>query len=100
MIEPCPRNGLVGGQLGDFCPACHHCVGMHDDKGLCAACTTKEVLIARVQPGDVVILRSQKPIDDLMGKLLWDWAHELWPNNQIGVMFGEVEIEIMRPGKE
>jgi hypothetical protein len=73
---------------------------MHDSEGLCAACATREVLIARVLPGDTIVLRVQKPVTDSMGKMLWDWAHDMWPNNHVGVMFGEVEIEIVRPGVE
>ena len=94
--KPCPRGHLIGMTVSEFCSTCKHLVGMHDEAGLCAACTTREGLIARVRPGDAVILRAAKA-EGRLGQELWNWAHELWPNNHVGVMFGDVEIEIVRP---
>lgn len=58
----------------------------------------KDILIARVQPGDKVILRVKERIPMSQVELLWQWLHELFPDNKVGVIDGgDVEIEIIRP---
>jgi len=97
VIEPCSRNGLIGFQLGDFCPQCHHCVGVHDDKGLCGACLTKDALILQVQSKDTIVFRVEKHVPHDVAARLMDMAHEIWPDNRTVLMTGGVEIEIVRP---
>lgn len=73
---------------------------MHDDEGLCAACTTKGVLILQVQPGDTIVIRVEKPVPHAIAEQMMALAHEVWPDNKTLLFTGKVEIEIVRPGAE
>lgn len=71
---------------------------MMDDLYLKAKLVEVEAVVITVQPGDTIVLKSKENLHRDHVKELWRWAHEMWPNNKVGVMNGaDVEIEIVRP---
>jgi hypothetical protein len=54
MIEPCDVPQLTGRMLAEFCPDCHHVVGVHTSNGTCSACEAVEAMAeaggARIDP--------------------------------------------------
>lgn len=57
-----------------------------------------EAVVFNVQPGDTIVLKTKEKLSHHYVEELWRWAHEMWPDNKVGVMNGaDVEIEIVRP---
>jgi hypothetical protein len=92
----CDRNSLVGLTLGEFCPSCRHCVGVHDQDGLCAACLVLDISVARMQPGDVVVYRSRDRLNYNRSRAIHDQLHALFPDHEVAICEAGDAIEIVR----
>lgn len=55
-----------------------------------------EVKVVKVDPGDVIVLRGSRRISKEQARALMEYAQPLWPDNQIAVLPGEVDISVVR----
>lgn len=55
-----------------------------------------EAKVVRVEPGDVIFLRTDMRLGVGQAQAIKEQAREIWPDNQI-VVAQELDIEIVRP---